>query len=76
MAAKQEEKSRYVKLYAQGHVDEGELEVYLTYLGNQVENLKLLIASVEADVAAKHENKMIAASTEAWLMTFRKNLAK
>jgi hypothetical protein len=41
-----------------------------------VENLKLLIASVETDIAAKHENKMIAASTEAWLMTLRKILAE
>ncbi len=46
LAAKQAEKSRYVKLYAQGHMDEEELEVYLTDLKNQVENLKLLISSV------------------------------
>ena len=74
LAAKQEEKSRYVKLYAQGHVDEEELGVYLADLRNQVENLKLLIASVEADLAHKHENKMVAESAEAWLMALRKNL--
>ena len=76
LAAKQEEKSRYVKLYAQGHVDEAELEVHLADLKNQVENLKLLISSVEADLAARHENRMAAQRTEAWLMTLQKNLAE
>ena len=52
MAAKQEEKSRYVKLYAQGQVDEDELEIHLADLKYQVENMKLLISSVEADLAA------------------------
>jgi len=74
LAAKQEEKSRYVKLYAQGHVDEGELEIHLADLKYQVENLKLLISSVESDLAQKEENRLAAKSTEAWLMTLRKNL--
>ncbi len=74
LAAKQEEKSRYVKLYAQGHVDEEELEVHMTDLKNQVANLKLLISSVEADLAQKDENRMVAESTEAWLLTLKKNL--
>ena len=74
LATKQEEKARYVRLYAQGHVDEEELEVYMADLRNQVENMKLLISSVEADLAQQHENKMVAQSTEAWLMTLRKNL--
>lgn len=76
LVTKQEEKARYIKLYAQGHMDEDELEVYLTDLRNQVENLKMLIASVESDLARKNENKMVADSTEAWLMTLRKNLAE
>lgn len=75
LAAKQE-KSRYVKLYAQGHMDEEELEVYMTDLRNQVENLKVLLASVETELAAKQENKMVAQSAEVWLMTLRKNLAR
>jgi hypothetical protein len=41
-----------------------------------VENLNLLISSVEADLATKHENKMVAESTEAWLMTLRKSLSE
>ncbi len=75
LAAKQEEKGRYVKLYAQGHMDEDELEVHLADLKYQVENLKLLISSVEADLAASHENRMVAESAASWLMTLRKNLS-
>jgi hypothetical protein len=74
LAAKQEEKARYVKLYAQGHIDEEELEVFMADLRNQVENLKLLISSVEADLAQMQENKMMVESIEAWLETLRKNI--
>jgi site-specific DNA recombinase len=76
LASKQEEKSRYVKLYAQGHMDEEELEVYLADLKNQVENLKMLLASVEADLAKNHESKMVAKDTEAWLVALRENLSE
>ncbi len=76
LAAKQEEKSRYVKLYAQGHVDDEELKIHLADLKYQMETLKLLISSVEADLAAKHENRMVAESAEAWLMTLRKSLSE
>jgi site-specific DNA recombinase len=76
LASKQEEKSRYVKLYAQGHMDEAELELYLADLKNQVENLKMLVASVEGDLAKKHENKMVAENTEAWLESLRDNLSE
>lgn len=74
LSAQHSEKSRYVKLYGQGHLDEDELEVYLAGLKNQTENLKLLIASVEADLAQKQEDALVARSTEAWLLTLRKNL--
>jgi site-specific DNA recombinase len=74
LAAKQAEKGRYVKLYAQGHLDEEELEVHLVDLKNQVENLKLLISSVEADIGRKEENKLTAQTTEAWLLTLRERV--
>ena len=74
LKVKQKEKSRYVKLYAQGHMDEDELEVYLADLKNQIENLRLLIASVEADFAATQESEILARSTEAWMLTLGKNL--
>jgi hypothetical protein len=44
-------------------------------LKNQIENLKLLLTSVKADLAQKDENKLVAASTEAWLVSLRSNLA-
>jgi site-specific DNA recombinase len=76
LAAKQTEKDRYVKLYAQGLIDDEELEVHLSDLKNQVDNLRMLIASVETDLAQKRESKMVAESAEAWLLTLRKNLAE
>jgi hypothetical protein len=75
LAAKQAEKDRYVRLYARGEIlDEEELETYLADVANQVENLKLLIASIEADIAREEEDREVAASTEAWLMSLRENL--
>ena len=55
-------------------MDEDELEVYLADLKNQIENLRLLIASVEADLAATQESETLARSTEAWMLTLGKNL--
>jgi site-specific DNA recombinase len=69
LATKSAEKDRYVRALAQGHISEEELAVYAADLKNQVENLKLLIASVESDLAAQEEHQMTAESTEAWLMT-------
>jgi hypothetical protein len=39
-----------------------------------VENLTLLISSVEADLTRAQEEKELAATTEAWLMSLRENL--
>jgi hypothetical protein len=36
----------------------------------------MVIASVESDLAQKRESKMVAESTEAWLLTLRKNIAE
>jgi site-specific DNA recombinase len=76
LAAKQEEKSRYVKLYAQGHVDEEELGIHMADLKNQIENLKILISSLEADLASRQENRMVAESAASRLMTLRKRLSE
>lgn len=65
-----------MKLYAQGLLEDEELEVYLADLKNQVENIKVLIASVEADLARKDQDALAALSTEAWLLTLRENLAR
>jgi site-specific DNA recombinase len=76
LASKQAEKDRYVRAYAQGHISEDELALYAADLKNQVENLKLLIASVESDLAQREEHQMTAQSAEAWLMTLQNRLAE
>ncbi len=75
LAAKQAEKDRYIRLYARGEIlDEEELETYLAGVAKQVENLKLLISSIEADLARAEEDREVAASTETWLIALRENL--
>jgi seryl-tRNA synthetase len=75
LASKLAEKDRYVRLYARGEIlDEEELETYLADVANQVENLKLLISSVDADLVRAEEDREVAASTEGWLMILRENL--
>ncbi len=76
MAAKRGEKDRYVKLYAQGLVDDEELEIHLADLKNQVEKFRMLAAAVEADLAAKDKEALVARTTETWLLTLRENLVE
>ena len=45
-------------------------------LKNQVENLNLLVFSVESKMVARDENRMVARTTEAWLLTLCKDLAE
>jgi site-specific DNA recombinase len=53
LAAKQAERDRYIKAYAQGHVSEEELDVYLADLKNQIDNLRVLLASIEAELSQR-----------------------
>jgi predicted nucleotidyltransferase len=76
LAAKQAEKDRYVRLYAQGQVTEGELDVYLTDLKGQTDNLRLLLGSVEAELSQQQKQAELADSTEAWLYTLRERVAE
>ena len=76
LAAKTAEKDRYVRLYAQGHIADAELEVYLTDLKNQTDNLRLLLESVKADLSQKYERKELAETTHTWLVTLRQRLAE
>jgi len=75
LTAKQAEKDRYVRLYAQDHISEEELESYLLDLKNQIDNLRLLIESIEADLSRSAEERMTAENTEVWLLTLRERLA-
>ena len=67
LAAKQGEKDRYIRLYAQGHISDAELETYLADLKNQISNLRLLIEAVEGDLFQRREQAELADTTYAWL---------
>jgi site-specific DNA recombinase len=71
LAVKQGEKDRYVRLYAQGHILEGELETYLADLKNQTGNLRLLVEATEADLSQRRERVQAADTTVAWLNLVR-----
>jgi hypothetical protein len=71
LAAKQSEKVRYVRLYAQGHISEGELETYLADLKHQIGNLRLLIEATEVDLSERRERVQAADTTVAWLNLLR-----
>jgi molybdopterin converting factor small subunit len=74
LATKHKERDRWLHLYTQGHISEGELELHLADVGTQLDNLKLLLSSVESDLATKHEEAEVAESTKAWLLTLRERL--
>jgi len=76
LASKQAERDRAMRLYIRGLISEEEAEVLLADLKNQVANLRLLIASVEADLTKDEERKRFAMNTEAWLMSLRKRLSE
>ena len=75
LAARQLEKDRYIRAYAQGHISEDELGVYMADLKNQLDNLRLLLASVEGELSQKREQTEIADSTEAWLHALQGHVA-
>lgn len=74
LAAKQAEKDRYIRLYAQGHISEEELAVYIADLKLQADNLRLLLASVEAELSQSQEQAALADTVEAWLYALRERL--
>jgi hypothetical protein len=76
LATKQAEKDRYVRAFAQGYISEDELALHVTDLKNQVENLKLLVATVESDLAAQEREKLDAADAATWLLTLRERVAE
>ena len=75
LAAMQAEKDRYVRAYAQGHISDSELDVYMADLKDQLDNLRLLLDSVEGELSQKRERAQIADSTEAWLHALRGRVA-
>jgi site-specific DNA recombinase len=76
LAARQAEKYRYVRTYAQGHISEEELGVYLADLKNQTSNLRLLLESVEAELSQQRERAVLTDTTHAWLLSLRRRVAE
>jgi hypothetical protein len=76
LAAKQTEKDRYVRAYAQGHISEEELAVYVADLKNQTDNLRLLLTSVDAELSQRQERTALTDTTHAWLLSLRRRLAE
>jgi hypothetical protein len=74
LAAKQAEKARYVRAYAQGHISEEELEIFLAELKKQTDNVRVLLASIEAELSERHGRTSLSNTTHAWLLSLRKRL--
>jgi site-specific DNA recombinase len=74
LASKQAERDRAMRLYTRELISEEEADVLLADLKNQSANLRLLIGAVESDLSKREESKLAALSTEAWLVSLRKNL--
>jgi site-specific DNA recombinase len=76
LAAKQAEKDRYVRAYAQGHISEEELDANLADLKKQIDNLRVLLTSVDAELSERRERTMLTDTTHAWLVSLRRSLAR
>jgi hypothetical protein len=76
LATRQAEKDRYIRTYAQGHISEEELEMYLADLKNQTSNLRLLLESVEADLSHRRERVALTDTTHAWLLSLWRRVAE
>jgi site-specific DNA recombinase len=74
LAAKHKERDRWLHLYAQDHISDAELEMHLADLRGQLDNLKLLLGSVEDELEGRRARVEVAESAEAWLMTLRERV--
>src|SRR5215211_481905 len=74
VAAAEEEKARLIRSYAKGTLSEAELEIALPDVRNRIENLRLLVESVESDLAAREQERLAAQNTEVWLRKLADNL--
>src|SRR5919199_1388497 len=71
---KHKERDRWFRLYAQGHISDAELERHLADLRAQLDNLGLLLESVEGELETYREHARMAETAEAWLMTLRERI--
>jgi hypothetical protein len=70
------ELDRLLNLYATGEIDAEWLTTHVRDREGRLEHLKLLIASVEADIASREHDRLAAEQTESWLRTLADNLAE
>ena len=78
LAERREAKAEHVRAFgaAKGGISEEEFAEYTADLNAQIENLQLIITAAEADLDAHEEERLAAATTEAWLLTLRQRLAE
>jgi hypothetical protein len=63
-----------VRAFAHGHISEEELGAYLDELKKQIDNLKVLLASIEVELSERHERTALTDTTHAWLLSLRQRL--
>jgi chromosome segregation ATPase len=76
LAAKNAEKDRYIRTYAQGHISEEELADYMTDIKYHADNLRLLISSVEDDLASLGASRVEVQSAAEWLSALREGVSE
>ena len=59
---------------ATGEIAEEELEIYLGELKKQTDNVRVLLASIEAELSERRERTALTDTTHAWLLSLRKRL--
>src|SRR5215211_8904961 len=74
LTAKHPEKDRYVRAYAQGHISEEELDACLAELKKQIDNMRVLLASIEVELSERRERTALTDTTHAWLLSLRRRL--
>jgi len=70
------EHDRLLNLYASGELDAESLTTHVRDRKSRIENLELLIASVEEAIATHVQNRLAAEQTETWLRALADNLAE
>jgi hypothetical protein len=76
LAGVEGELHRLLNLYATGEIDAEWLTTHVRDREGRIDNLKLLIASVESDIASREQDRLAAAQTETWLRKLADNLAE
>jgi chromosome segregation ATPase len=70
------ELNRLLNLYATGEIDAEWLTTHVRDREGRIDNLKLLIASVESDIASREQDRLAAKQSGAWLRALADNLAE